>query len=232
MRACPLSRHTSISDINRKMIAGTDAAEIARTFGVPHRSALHHKRYHLPRLLQKIRAVDEQLEVAALRKMLVDIGVEMRGLYEQFKKSKDFRGALVALDKLLCWWTTAATMIGIAEPPEGHQEKPIDMAQAARDLFGLTEDDMPTLGEDAQRALPAPEDATEKAPETPPSAPQAAPEPAESMAARYRRTQGEIQRIKRATPVKNLYQEQLDRIHAQGRRAEVGELSPKPGNTT
>jgi PAS domain-containing protein len=232
------------------MIAGTDAAEIARTFGVPHRSALHHKRYHLPRLLQKIRAVDEQLEVAALRKMLVDIGVEMRGLYEQFKKSKDFRGALVALDKLLCWWTTAATMIGIAEPPEGHQEKPIDMAQAARDLFGLTEDDMPTLGEDAQRALPAPEDATEKAPETPPSAPQAAPEPAESMAARYRRTQGEIQvktpdgnwqiqhdpnieeRIKRATPVKNLYQEQLDRIHAQGRRAEVGELSPKPGNTT
>lgn len=246
MRSCPLCRHAEINEINRRMIAQVDAATIAREYHVAHRAAMHHRRYHLPRLLQKVREVDQQLEVATLRNMLVEIGTEMRALYEQFKATKDFRGALVALDKLLSWWTTAAEMIGIAEPPEGHQEKPIDIAQAVRDIFGVTE--MPTLDVQEQKALPpAPEDAAEKAPETAPETPtQAAAEPTESTAARYKKTSASLaapapdqghwvvahdpnleEKVRLAKPVQDpRYVQLLDKAHADGRRLEVGEASP------
>jgi hypothetical protein len=221
------------------MIHGTDARQIARDYRVPWRSALHHRRYHLPRLLQKVREVDQQLEATALRKMLVDIGCEMRGLYEKFKKTQDFRGAIVALDKMLGWWQTAATMVGIAEPPEGYQAKPIDVAQAARDLYGIQPDELPLIDAPPQRALAA----APQEPKTTP-APEQAPL-AEPAAARYKRTQGETEkqttpdgnwqvshdpdlaeRIKRAKPVDSPYQRQLRLAHAEGRRLEVGEGKP------
>jgi hypothetical protein len=187
--------------------------------------------------------------------MLVQIGADFQKLFEEFMKAKDHRAALIAREKMLGWWSVAAKSLGIDQPPEGQREpqSPEGIAQAARDIFGILE--MPGLGEDAQRALPAPEDEqapeAQAAPETPtqaapePATPAPTPAPAQSMADRYRQTSAEIvahrerglalnveEKIRRATPVKNLYQEQLDRIHAQGRRAEVGELSPKPGNTT
>jgi hypothetical protein len=229
------------------MIAGVDAAQIARDYHLPHRAALNHRRYHLPRLLQKVHEGAQAVEAGELRKMLVQIGADFQKLFEEFMKAKDHRAALIAREKMLGWWSVAAKSLGIDQPPEGQREpqSPETIAQAARDIFGIIE--MPGLGEDAQRALPAPED--EQAPEAQaapePATPAPTPAPAQSMADRYRRTSAEIvghrepglklnveEKIRRATPVKNLYQEQLDRIHAQGRRAEVGELSPKPGNTT
>lgn len=245
MRPCPLCRHPDISQINSKMIHGTDAREIARDYRVPWRSALHHRRYHLPRLLQKVREVDQQLEATALRKMLVEIGQEMRALYETFKKTKDFRGAIVALDKLLGWWQTTATMVGIAEPPEGRRDEGMDVAQAARDLFGITE--MPELpATEGQRALPAADAAPQETEQTPaPDVAPPQPKPQESAAARYKRTQKEIQattpdgnwqisrdpdlaeRVKRARPVEDTrYQRLLDQAHREGRRLEPGEASP------
>jgi len=237
MRACPLCKHSNITEINRRLITGADAAEIARDYGVPHRSAMHHKRYHLPRLLKKVREVDQQLEATALRKILIEIGVEMRGLYEAFKKTKDFRGAIVALDKLLGWWQTAATMEGIAEPPEGHRETPIDVRQAARDLYGLGEEDMPSL-DGEQRALPPADAAPQEPEETPAPAPVAAPAvPAQEQ---YRKTSAEIaeghfevahdpdieRKLRAAKPVQDPeYLKLLNRAHADGRRLEVGEAS-------
>lgn len=234
MRACPLCKHASISEINQKMVAGVDAAAIAREFKVPHRAAMNHKRYHLPRLLQKVHEGAQTVEAAGLRKMLVEIGADFQQLFEQFIEAKDLRAALIAKEKLLNWWSVAARMLGIDQPPEGHHEKPIDIAQAARDLFGLGE--LPALDVEEQRALPAaPADAApvpNKAPEVPnenpaPTAPEpkSGPEP-DAGHWEVGNDPNIEERIRRAPPVKNLYQEALDRIHAQGRRAEVGELSP------
>jgi hypothetical protein len=224
VKPCPLCSHASVNEINRLLIAGTDAATVARQYRVPHRSALHHRRYHLPRLLRKVREVDQQLEATALRKILVDIGQEMRGLYEQFKTTKDFRGAIVALDKLLGWWQTAAAMIGIAEPPEGYHAQPLDVAQAARELYGLTE--MPTLTVAEQKALP-PGREPEETDAGPPVAQPAAGPPAIETHLRVVHIPDIERKLAAAKPVQDTrYQKLLDQAHAEGRRLEPGEASP------
>jgi len=225
MRPCPLCKHASLNDINRRMVAGTDAAEIAREFKVPHRAAMHHKRYHLPRLLQKAHEGEQSLEAVGLRQMLAQIGADFQSLFEEFMKAKDHRAALIAREKMLAWWVTAARMIGIAEPPAGHQEKPIDIAQAVRDLYGISEAELPLLDGEPQPALP-PADATPEGPETENETPE--PKPAQEQGHWEAAHDPNIEeKIRRATPVKNLYRKRLEEIHREGRRAEVGELSPR-----
>jgi hypothetical protein len=277
MRPCPVCTHKNVQEIDRRLLAGESAAQVAADNAVRHRAMLHHETEHLSAKLQRgaqatriAEAKDLFEELARryerfgamelkLERMLDQITTVCR----QFEGTKDVvrfiavlreqrdtirelretgRAALEVL-KLL------AIARGIAEPPEGYRATPIDVAQAARDLFGITEDEMPTLPTEAQRALPAAEDIVEEAPEPAPQPtprPEPQTDPVESGAARYERTQREIEkrttpdgnwqisrdpdlaeRVKRAKPVQDAaYQQQLNRAHAEGRRLEVGEASP------
>jgi hypothetical protein len=73
VKPCPLCSHAGVNEINRRLIGGTDAAAVAREYKVPHRSAIHHRRYHLPRLLQRLRAGEELLSAQGLVAILVKI---------------------------------------------------------------------------------------------------------------------------------------------------------------
>jgi hypothetical protein len=276
MRACPVCTHKNVQEIDRRLLAGESAAQIAADNRLRHRAMLHHETEHLSAKLKRgaaatrISEAKDLFEELARRyerfggmeaKLETMLG-QITAVCRKFERTKDVvrfiavlreqrdtirelretgRAALEVL-KLL------AIARGIAEPPEGYRAEPIDVAQAARDLYGLTE--LPDF-EDAggQQALPpAPEQALPpKEPETAPATPEQAPliEPQEPAAARYRRIQGEIEkqttpdgnwqishdpdlaeRIKRAKPVDSEYQQQLRRAHAEGRRLEVGEGKP------
>jgi hypothetical protein len=268
MKPCPVCTHKNLPEINRRLLAGEAATTVAKDNGVGHRAMLNHETLHIPATLRRGAAATRIAEAKdlfeelgrryerfggmelKLEKMLDQITQVCR----QFERSKDVvrliavlreqrdtikelretgRAALEVL-KLL------AVARGIAEPPEGYHAQPLDVAQAARDLYGLTE--MPTLTVAEQKALPpVPADAAPQPPEekneTEAGPAVAQPAPVQSMKDRAEQTRREIaglrithdpdieRKLAAAKPV-NSYEQLLARAHAEGRRLEVGEANP------
>jgi hypothetical protein len=263
--------HKNVQEIDRRLLAGESAAQIAQDNALPHRAVLNHETVHLSAKLRRGAAATRVSEAKdlfeelarryerfggmelKLEKMLDQITLVCR----QFERGKDVARLLAVLREqretirelretgraALEVLKLLAIARGIDQPPErrGEPQSPEAVAQAARDLFGITE--MPELGGEEQKALPAAEDAAPaggKEPEGEAPAPEPVPAPVVTAQQQYQKTRAEIaghwegahdpqieEKIRRATPVRNLYQEKLDRIHREGRRAEVGELSPR-----
>jgi hypothetical protein len=221
--ACKACSHDEGRAINEALVRGATTTDVARRFKLKPAIIARHKRYHVPRVLALDKAGKDNVDAASLRKMLVEIGEDFQKLFQQFMDAKDFRAALVAKEKLLNWWQVAAKMLGIDQPPEAHREPQSGetLAQGVRDLYGLGPEEVPAL-DTTRRALP-PAPVVETAPEVGSENP--APEAKPDGDWEIKNEPDIAEKVRRAVPVAD-FAKQLEQIHKQGRRAEVGELSP------
>jgi hypothetical protein len=249
VRSCPVCVHKNLAEINRRLLAGEAATAVAKDNSLAHRAMLNHETQHIPAMLKQgaaqtriAEAKDLFEELGRRYERFGEMELKLETMLDQitavcrkFERTKDVvrfiavlreqrdtireiretgRAALEVL-KLL------AVARGIAEPPEGYHAQPLDVGQAARELYGLTE--LPTL--------PTAEGGPPLA--LPPAEPKATDaeaiteEPAPATHLRVVHDPDIERKLAAAKPVQDTrYQKLLDQAHAEGRRLEPGEASP------
>ena len=79
---CQTCRHDSRAAIDRALVEGTPAAEVARLYGLPPRSVQRHAKDHLPETLTKAAAAKEAARADDLLSRLEQVVVRINKLFD------------------------------------------------------------------------------------------------------------------------------------------------------
>ena len=100
-RACTVCTHSERPAIDRELVGGTAAIRnLAERFGLSPAALLRHRESHLPRLLVKAKAAEEQAEAGTLLAKLEKLEARIARALDQAEASKDYRGVFAGVREM------------------------------------------------------------------------------------------------------------------------------------
>jgi hypothetical protein len=110
MRACPVCSHPNVNEANRRLIVGEEATAVAGWLGLKPGAVMRHKRYHVPRLLQKVHEGEQLLSARSLVDIFNALFERLEKVIQRCEAAGDWRAVIVALREQREWVQDAVKM--------------------------------------------------------------------------------------------------------------------------